>query len=68
MKTRINITIDYSLKKQLEKYNINNLSALINSLLKNHLLKIDVLKEDLKNHGYTDEESEQLITRINNPF
>lgn len=65
MKERINITIDYSTYQDIKKYCISNLSNLVNKLLKNHFSKIELLKKELLNKGYLEEDLQELINTIN---
>lgn len=65
MKERINITIDISTYNKIRKYNIANLSALVNKLLNNHFQKIEILKSQLLEKGYLEEDLQELINTIN---
>lgn len=65
MKERINITIDISTYNNIRKYNISNLSYLVNKLLKQHFTRIELLKSQLLEKGYLEEDLEELINTIN---
>lgn len=65
MKERVNVTIDYTTYKNIKKYNISNLSFLIDKLLKNHFNKIECLISQLEEKGYSKEDLENIISMIN---
>lgn len=65
MKERINITIDASTYNKIRKYNISNLSYLVNKLLNQHFSRIELLKSQLLEKGYLEEDLQELINTIN---
>lgn len=65
MKERINVTIDYETYKKIKKYNISNLSFLIDRLLRNHFNKIECFISQMEEKGFTEKELQETIALIN---
>ena len=64
MTKRINISMEYSQIKELEKIGVQNLSAYIRKLIKRDLDHLEHFIKQLQEKGFTESEIEKAIERM----
>lgn len=66
MTKRINISMEFSQIKELEKIGVSNLSAYIRKLIKKDLEQLERFVKQLKDKGFSDYDIEKAIERMVN--
>lgn len=66
MTKRVNISMEFSQIKELEKMGVSNLSAYIRKLIKKDLENLERFIKQLKEKGFSDSDIEKAIERMVN--